>query len=716
MTLPTSISAVLGLIFVLTGGAAVWLMLHASGRGRSLPQRDRVIQAHRIAGYVFVALFCMMTWFMILKTRDIPDELSIRPMFHIVIALVMAPLIIVKVLIARYYKAYQGALVPLGLTIFILGFVLVGSTAGPYFFRTATMKDISLASVNMGAARIDLQASGELMQKRCSRCHALDRVVGARKDARDWLTTVNRMRALPSSGISEVDAKTILSYLLTVNSIDSSSAEGELTLGKALVDSHCNRCHALDRTYQAAKSPSEWQTTVARMVRYARGASALFNPGEEERVVRFLSITQTPEAVEKRRLGANDSTHEIPSAPISPPKAAASVAIFRYGLTAGALIVISLVFGKLMVSRPHSGLDRSAPPMAASDRDAGSRADRANDKTSLVLELIRIERTTHDSATLRFRIPNRATYRAKPGQFLTFEWLFKGSKTVRSYSISSSPAQTGYLEITVKKQENGCVSAFLNDKAAVGLTVEARGPSGQFYFDEKVHRRIVLFAGGSGITPIISILRYIDDLCLDVKATLVYSVRSEADIIFDKELQVLAGRLHDFDYVLALTRPGVDWKGPRGRLTRELVAATVGDIVNTSCFVCGPEPFMDNVNTILKSLGVDPANIKREKFGGPRAQPGTGTTPLQTGAVIEFARSGVTFPSPAGRTLLEAAEMNGIDIAYSCRQGQCGTCTTRLLDGSVTMESEDGLQPELKARGYILPCVARPVGDLRLDA
>jgi ferredoxin-NADP reductase len=701
MTLPTSISAVLGLIFVLTGGAAVWLMLHASGRG--LHRRDRVIQAHRIAGYVFVALFCVMTWFMILKTRDIPDELSLRPMFHVVMAMIMAPLIVVKVLIARYYKAYQGALIPLGLAIFTLGFVLVGSTAGPYFFRTATMKDISLASINMGAARIDLQASAELMRTRCSRCHALDRVVGAHKDARDWLTTVNRMRALPSSGISESDARTIVSYLLSVNSVDSSSVEGELTLGKALVDSHCNRCHALDRTYQSAKSPSEWQPTVARMARYARGATALFNPGEEERVVRFLSITQTPEAVEKRRSGGGDSMRERPSTPVSQPKAAASAAFARYGLTAGALIVISLVFGKLMVRRPRSSPVQSVPSLSKTE-------------SSLVLELIRIERATHDSATLRFRVPDRAAFRAKPGQFLTFDWLFNGKKTVRSYSISSSPAQTGYLEITVKKQEHGCVSTFLNDKAAVGLTVEARGPSGQFCFDETVHRRIVLFAGGSGITPIISILRYIDDLCLNVKAILFYSVRSEADIMFEEELAVLAGRLDDFDCVVVLTRPAADWKGHKGRLTKELVAANVGGIVDANCFVCGPEPFMDNVNTILRSLGVAPANIKREKFGGPKARPASEAIPQLSNTVIEFARSGGTFKAPADGTLLEAAEMNGIDIPYSCRQGQCGTCTTRLLEGSVTMACEDGLQAELKARGYILPCVARPAGDVRLDA
>src|SRR6266403_1358808 len=114
---------------------------------------------------------------------------SLCSMFHVLVALVLIPLLTVKIVIARRYRSYQSALVPLGLTIFVLGFVLVSSTAGPYLFRRVTIKDISLQSINMGAARIDLHASEELMQKRCSRCHNLDRVVGARKDAGAWLET-----------------------------------------------------------------------------------------------------------------------------------------------------------------------------------------------------------------------------------------------------------------------------------------------------------------------------------------------------------------------------------------------------------------------------------------------------------------------------------------------------------------------------------------------
>src|SRR5580704_13926173 len=205
--LPTPVSAGLGLLFILLGAAAVWLIFDASTRSRNQTARDRILRAHRIAGYLFIAIFCFMTWFMLLRVKDTPDELPLRSMLHVLIAMVLAPLLLVKVLIARYYKSFTAALVPLGVTIFTLGFVLIALTAGTYLLRRAAVKDVSLQTIQMGAARIDLETAEALTQKRCSRCHALDRVLGARKDARGWLATIDRMRALPGSGISEPDAK-----------------------------------------------------------------------------------------------------------------------------------------------------------------------------------------------------------------------------------------------------------------------------------------------------------------------------------------------------------------------------------------------------------------------------------------------------------------------------------------------------------------------------
>src|SRR5258708_25391453 len=112
-----------------------------------------------------------MSWLMILKVRDQEEDLAMRSMFHVLVALILAPLLTVKILIARRYRSYQSALVPLGLTIFVLGFVLVSSTAGPYLFRRVTMKNISLQSINMGAARIELHAPAQQMHKSSSKWH-----------------------------------------------------------------------------------------------------------------------------------------------------------------------------------------------------------------------------------------------------------------------------------------------------------------------------------------------------------------------------------------------------------------------------------------------------------------------------------------------------------------------------------------------------------------
>src|SRR5262249_13123706 len=130
----------------------------------------------------------------------------------------------------------------------------------------------------------------------------------------------------------------------------------------------------------------------------------------------------------------------------------------------------------------------------------------------LLLQLVAVHQQTHDAKTLRFRVCGERKPEALPGQFLTFSLLFDGKKETRCYSICSSPARSGYLEITTKRVSDGCVSVFLNDRASVGMTVEATGPSGQFYFKPAGDQRIVLLAAGSGVTPMMAMLSYIDDL------------------------------------------------------------------------------------------------------------------------------------------------------------------------------------------------------------
>src|SRR4029077_13152705 len=146
-------------------------------------------------------------------------------------------------LVARYYKNQHNLLMPLGLTIFVLSFVLIASTAGPYLTRTSKIERVSINSANqVHPVTIDMNLASDLMQKRCSKCHNLDRVVGARKDARGWLATVDRMRARPDAGITQHDARLLISYLASQYRLEKSGTTAMMEVERALVDQRCSRC------------------------------------------------------------------------------------------------------------------------------------------------------------------------------------------------------------------------------------------------------------------------------------------------------------------------------------------------------------------------------------------------------------------------------------------------------------------------------------------
>jgi len=248
----------------------------------------------------------------------------------------------------------------------------------------------------------------------------------------------------------------------------------------------------------------------------------------------------------------------------------------------------------------------------------------------------------------------------------------------------------------------------------VGLTVKARGPYGQFCFDESKHKRIVLVAGGSGITPMMAMLRYIDDLCIPVDTTLIYCVRAEQEVFFKTEFAALQGRLSKLRYVLVLSRPSPDWTGWKGRLRREILEREVEKPLESTFFVCGPPAFMELARALLKDMGVDRGRILHESFGGAVAAE-RNSAPSTGPLTVSFARSAVTCKISPDETVLESSERNGVLIPSGCRQGICGTCATKLLSGNVHMEREEALNDEMRSEGYILPCVSRPLSDITLD-
>jgi ferredoxin-NADP reductase len=716
----------LGITFVFIGAINVWLILQASARVRDAKASTRLIVAHRIGGYLFIALYCVMGYFMVSRLGDAGSGASPGTMIHMTLAMVLSPLLFVKVLVARYYKSYYSLLMPIGLVIFVLSFVLIGITAGPALAHHARMQTVSLETLDLPPADIDINMAAATMERRCSKCHNLDRIAGARKDARGWLATVNRMRMLPDSGISERDARIIVSYLASQMAPKGTVGVADLEVARALVDQRCGRCHPLDRVYKTAETPEEWSATVTRMVSYAAGSAGAIQPGEDRQIIAYLSTTQTPDAVNQRKAQAVAASSAGRS--MVPPKVSATPdqPILRGGYDSQAIGFISLVclgMLALIIRRPA----RSAVVNAKSPRTAGARPTEGpagairvaapSSNGPMILRLASITEQTSDSKTLRFIVPNDRKLNARPGQFLTFSFLFDGKKVTRSYSICSSPARSGYVEITPKRVNQGCASAFLNDRASVGLTVEAHGPFGRFCFDESKHQSVVLLAAGSGITPMMAMLHYIDDLCLKTNVTLLYCVRTSSDIIFESELEQLRSRLKNFHYHVLLSKPHTNWLGPRGHVSREFIVDTVKDLASPDFFLCGPPSFMDSSRAILIDLGVKAERIMRESFGGsaPRdAQPVS--MEAGTDGVVEFARSGRTCAIRTGQTLLEAAEEQGVGIPSACRQGQCGTCKTKLLTGKVRMDAEEGLDPDSRAQGFVLTCVGHADGAVKLDA
>jgi ferredoxin-NADP reductase len=377
------------------------------------------------------------------------------------------------------------------------------------------------------------------------------------------------------------------------------------------------------------------------------------------------------------------------------------------------LVQCALAFRKSKQSRvtvEKSYLSAETPaPITALNYDG-------NEGSPVALLLTQTEQQTHDTKTLRFQVMNEKRLCFKPGQFLTFQWTVEGQRVSRSYTICSSPARESYVEITPKRMENGCVSVFLNEQAKPGLAVEASGPYGRFYFDEALHKSIVLIAAGSGITPMISMLSYIDDLKIPNPVTLLYFVRTEEDVIFGTELARLRSSHSNFKYEVYLSRPDAAWKGHSGHLTEEFVVQNVPDLDSPTFFLCGPKGFMDNAHKILSTLGISKDRILQESFGENERT--TKSNPWESGAAetLVFIRSQKVCQASAGSTLLELAEKNGVQIPYGCRQGLCGTCSTRVLSGVVQMDVEDGLTDKQKSAGYVLPCVGRIKGTVVIAA
>ena len=318
-----------------------------------------------------------------------------------------------------------------------------------------------------------------------------------------------------------------------------------------------------------------------------------------------------------------------------------------------------------------------------------------------------------------------------PGQFLNVAFWIGGARMNRSYSISSSPTERGYVEVTVRREPRGAVSRHIDDLLEVGDQIEAGGPVGRFTFTGTEADSIVLIAGGVGITPMMSITRYLTERAWAGDIFFIYGCRAPSDFIFAKQFAALQRVNPKLHVAVTMSRPeGTDWKGPRGRITKELLTETVPSIASRRIHLCGPRSMMDATKAILAELGVAPDQIKTELFGATKptpAAPGTTAAPIvaATGPLVTYSKNSKSAKirtdlqkgdSPPKQSILELSEELAIGIQFSCRVGTCGVCKVKMMSGTVDMAVQDALDADDTTKGIILACQAKPTSDVTVEA
>lgn len=312
------------------------------------------------------------------------------------------------------------------------------------------------------------------------------------------------------------------------------------------------------------------------------------------------------------------------------------------------------------------------------------------------------------------------------GQYLNLALSIDGKRVNRSYTIASAPTRTAYCEISVKRAVNGYASVHLHETWREGQRVKVSAPGGQFVFRGDEARRVLLIAGGIGITPMMSVLRSLTDRGWDGQIDLLFSVRAVRDVAFRDELDYLQSRFQNLRVrILVAADPDTPWTGLRGQITRDVIADFVPDLTGCRILLCGPPPMMTAMRQILVGMGVPDGDIHQEAFVSrppveenvPVDVSATDDTPVD-GIVpsVAFTRSGHTAELAADQTVLEVAEDSGVAIPYECRSGVCGQCKTRLVSGRVRMDVQDALTAADRAKGLILACQARAFRDIEVEA
>lgn len=359
------------------------------------------------------------------------------------------------------------------------------------------------------------------------------------------------------------------------------------------------------------------------------------------------------------------------------------------------------------------------------------------DEDQSVLVCTAVSDVTHDVKNFVFEPEGDQLFEFDAGQFLTLMLDIDGTPVNRCYTISSPPTRPNRIAITVKRVVGGKVSNWVHDNIVPGSKVTALAPLGAFTLTSRPAEKLLFLSAGSGITPLMSMLRTLYDLGSDADVVFLHSARTPSDIVFRSELAAIETLMPNLRvvHVCEADYPSERWGGMRGRLSPTMLHTIVPDLLERTIFNCGPVPYMDAVRRILGELDYDLGSYHEESFTfDDPAMPGA--TPPPEGVAyediavaappagddgvatysVEFTKSGRTVTCRADENVLDVALAAGLRLASSCSQGMCGTCKIPKISGEVEMNHNGGIRPREVAAGKILACCSKPLSDLSLDA